>query len=139
LYPFGSVAGIDYDWHDLDCCKARPLAEVNSRLRMLMTGCAQPMTQTNSSNSSTHARHFALRLKPGDELKSSLQKFVTDHNLRAAASSPASAVSLAPTSAWPDAKDGIPLEGKFEIVSLVGTLCPDGAHLHLAISDEMAK
>jgi len=26
-----------------------------------------------------------------------------------------------------DAKDGIPLEGKFEIVSLVGTLCPDGA------------
>jgi len=28
LYPFGSVAGIDYDWHDLDCCKARPLAEV---------------------------------------------------------------------------------------------------------------
>ena len=28
------------------------------------------------------------------------------------------------------------LEGRFEIVALVGTLSPDGAHLHLAVADE---
>lgn len=27
------------------------------------------------------------------------------------------------------------LDGKFEIVSLVGTLSPEGAHLHISISD----
>jgi predicted DNA-binding protein with PD1-like motif len=28
------------------------------------------------------------------------------------------------------------LEGRFEIVSLVGTLSPDGPHLHVAIADD---
>jgi predicted DNA-binding protein with PD1-like motif len=31
------------------------------------------------------------------------------------------------------------LEGKFEIVSLVGTLGPDGPHLHISISDSTGR
>ena len=30
-------------------------------------------------------------------------------------------------------------EGKLEIVSLVGTLAPDGPHLHLSVSDNTGK
>jgi predicted DNA-binding protein with PD1-like motif len=30
-------------------------------------------------------------------------------------------------------------DGKFEIVSLVGTLSPDGVHLHLSLSDSTGK
>jgi len=30
-------------------------------------------------------------------------------------------------------------EGKYEIVSLVGTLAPDGVHLHISLSDKTGK
>lgn len=31
------------------------------------------------------------------------------------------------------------LQGPYEIVSLVGTLCPDGSHLHISIADKYGQ
>jgi predicted DNA-binding protein with PD1-like motif len=102
---------------------------------ILLVGCTQSMTPIKSDYPS-HARHFAFRLHPGDELKSHLQQFVTDHHIRAAAIVTCVGSLTRANLRMADAKDGTVLEGKFEIVSLVGTLSPDGPHLHLAISDE---
>jgi predicted DNA-binding protein with PD1-like motif len=38
-----------------------------------------------------------------------------------------------------DQPEGTVFEGKHEIVSLVGTLSPDGDHLHVAVSDSSGR
>jgi uncharacterized protein len=82
---------------------------------------------------------FALRLHPGDDLKTSLVAFAHQHDLRAAlvltcvGSLRQAALRLA------NQPDTTVFEGKFEIVSLVGTLCPDGPHLHVSISDSTGR
>jgi predicted DNA-binding protein with PD1-like motif len=38
-----------------------------------------------------------------------------------------------------DQKDPTAFEGKYEIVSLVGTLSPDGVHLHISLSDSTGR
>src|SRR5437660_1599827 len=82
---------------------------------------------------------FALRLHTGDDLKLSLIDFVKQHRLKAAyvitcvGSLQKANLRLAnkdkPTS----------FKGKFEIISLVGTLSPGGVHLHLGIADSSGK
>jgi uncharacterized protein len=70
----------------------------------------------------------ALRLKPDQDLRQELEA--------AAASarwSSAFVLRLA------DAQAATSRHGHFEIVSLVGTLGPDGVHLHLAVSDEKGQ
>ncbi len=80
-------------------------------------------------------RTFALRLPPGADLKQELVRVTTDQQLLAGfvltcvGSLRLAALRLA------DQPDATLYEGKFEIVSLVGTLCPDGPHLHISISD----
>jgi hypothetical protein len=78
---------------------------------------------------------FALRLRPGQDLKQSLVAFSREHQLRA---------GFILTCVGSLSRAGLRLaarpettiyEDKFEIVSLTGTLCPDGVHLHLSISD----
>jgi len=78
---------------------------------------------------------FALRLHPGQDLKQSLVAFSREHNLRA---------GFILTCVGSLSRAGLRLaarpettlyEDNFEIVSLTGTLCPDGSHLHISISD----
>jgi len=78
---------------------------------------------------------FALRLHPGQDLKQSLVAFSREHNLRA---------GFILTCVGSLSRAGLRLaarpettiyEDTFEIVSLTGTLCPDGVHLHISISD----
>lgn len=76
-----------------------------------------------------------LRLLPGQDLKTELEHFVRARCIGAAfvitcvGSLQQSAIRLA------DQHETQILEGKREIVSLTGTLSPDGAHLHIALSD----
>ena len=82
---------------------------------------------------------FALRLRPGQDLKQSLQEFVAAQQIQAGfilttvGSLQQATLRLAnqPTSET--------FLGKFEIVSLVGTLARNGSHLHLAIADSTGK
>lgn len=78
---------------------------------------------------------YALRLRPQQDLKPALVEFARTHELRAGfiltcvGSLRRAALRLANQPATTI------YDGYFEIVSLVGTLSPDGPHLHIALSD----
>jgi len=77
----------------------------------------------------------AIRLKPGDDLKGKLQQFAQSQAIAAGfiltAVGSLTQVALRFAS-QPTSKI---LLGRFEIVSLVGTISCHGMHLHLAVSD----
>ncbi|MBN1356594.1 DNA-binding protein [bacterium] len=78
---------------------------------------------------------MAIRLKPGSDIKRELETMVQIAGIRAAwivtcAGSLRTAVIRLAGMDYPRR-----LEGKYEIVSLTGTLSPSGSHLHAAIAD----
>ncbi|MEO6725045.1 MAG: PPC domain-containing DNA-binding protein, partial [Blastocatellia bacterium] len=89
--------------------------------------------------STNHLKTYVLRLKPGQDLRAELEQFTKVKNLQAgyiitcAGSLRKAALRLA------DQSDSTNFDGKFEIVSLTGTLTPDGPHLHISISDGTGK
>jgi predicted DNA-binding protein with PD1-like motif len=82
---------------------------------------------------------MTLRLHPGDDLRSSLTRLVIDREIPAACiiscvgSLARAALRLAGNGG------GTILEGPFEIVSLSGTLSPQGPHLHIAFADSLGR
>ncbi len=78
---------------------------------------------------------YALRLHPGQDLKRELDAFAKINHLQAAfvvtCVGSLRKVALRPA----NQKEPMLREAKYEIVSLVGTLSPDGSHLHIALSD----
>ena len=78
----------------------------------------------------------AFRLLPGQDLRRETMHYVAEHDLQAAfiltcvGSLSTAALRLATH------RDITLYEGEFEIIALVGTLGPDGVHLHLSISDD---
>lgn len=78
---------------------------------------------------------FALRLRPGQDLKTELLAFAKAQGLQAGLVLTCVG-SLSKTSLRLAGKDQIKVwEEKMEILSLVGTLSADGAHLHLGIAN----
>lgn len=78
---------------------------------------------------------IALRLHPGDDLKAMIEKNALDHAVSAGVilsgvGSLTQAVIRFANKRNPDI-----LFGKFEIVSLTGTIARDAVHIHIAISD----
>lgn len=82
---------------------------------------------------------YAIRLKPNQDLRQELEKFVKENKISAGfivtavGSLKESRLRLA------DQSDSTEFEGKYEIVSLVGTLSADGVHLHISVSDKTGK
>ena len=78
---------------------------------------------------------FALRLTPGQDLKKALDAFTIEKNLQVGfivtCVGSLNKVVIRPA----DRQEPLVREQKFEIVSLTGTLSPDGSHLHIALSD----
>lgn len=78
---------------------------------------------------------YAFRLKPGEDLRLSLEAFAAEHDLQAGlvltcvGSLRTAHLRLAGQS------EGTHFEGPFEIVSLVGTFSAEGPHLHIALAD----
>jgi predicted DNA-binding protein with PD1-like motif len=80
-------------------------------------------------------RVHAFRLTPGTDLKEALEQFVAAHDLRAG-------VILTCVGSLSQARLRMPghpevfrtLAEPMEIVSLTGTLCPDGLHVHISLS-----
>ncbi len=85
---------------------------------------------------SQNNKTFALRLKPGQDLRNEIEKFAKEHNIMAgyiitaAGSLKAASIRLA------DQNKPAAYDGKYEIVSLTGTISADGVHLHISISDK---
>jgi len=97
------------------------------------------MTQSTTPFSS--ARFLAIRLLPGDDVLPTLRKWVKEYHLQAAfiAGCVGSLTDVALRFAgksYAGIKGIELLTGKFEVVSLIGTLDAQGEHLHLAVSDE---
>jgi predicted DNA-binding protein with PD1-like motif len=84
---------------------------------------------------SSTLRVCALRLEPGMDLRAQLQQFTLARNITAGfivtcvGSLALASLRLA------DGTAASTFEGKFEIISLVGTLSADGPHLHIALAD----
>ncbi len=79
---------------------------------------------------------FAIRLSPGDDLKTSLIEFADEKKLKAGSLLTCVGSLSGACFRVAGAGETIKLKGQFEIVSLVGTLCLDDVHLHISISGE---
>ncbi|WP_372754971.1 PPC domain-containing DNA-binding protein [Labilibaculum sp.] len=80
---------------------------------------------------------YALRLRPGMDLKKELTQFVTNNHLQAASISSCVGSLRELTIRPANQKELLHLRGHYEIVSLTGTFADKGKnnHLHISVSD----
>ncbi|HJQ35908.1 MAG TPA: PPC domain-containing DNA-binding protein [Thermoanaerobaculia bacterium] len=97
-------------------------------LVLCITGCVTPPT-----------RAYALRLKPGDDLRLKLVELARQHDLRAAYVVTCVGSLRRAAIRFADQQNTTMIDGPLEIVSLVGTLSPDGPHLHISVSDAAGR
>ena len=109
-------------------------------------GKAAPARDENQSSAaavergeSEGMRVYALRLRPGQDLRQELEKFTKERGIKAGFVVTAVGSLQKASLRLADRSDATGFEGKFEIVSLVGTLTQDGVHLHASISDGMGR
>ena len=77
----------------------------------------------------------ALRLKPGDDLRTSLLAYCTEGKVEAAYVLTCVGSLKRAVIRFADAPGGTVLEQKLEILTLSGTLSLYGAHLHITVAD----
>lgn len=83
-------------------------------------------------------RVHAVRLTPGTDLKAALERLTRAHALRAgcilSCAGSLSRAHLRMPGAAGEAEVFRTFEEPMEIVSLTGTLCPDGLHVHISLA-----
>lgn len=82
-----------------------------------------------------HVMPHAFRLVPGDDLKAAIVAKATQLDAGAACILTAVGSLSKARIRYAGRPDYDEIAGDLEIISLVGTLGPDGAHLHLAVAD----
>lgn len=82
---------------------------------------------------------FALRLKPDQDLRQSLKKFALSNNIQAGFILSAIGSLKQAAIRFADQPKSQILPGKFEILSLNGTLSVNGLHLHITIADSVGN
>lgn len=82
---------------------------------------------------------YAIRLKPGADLKRSILQFATENKLSAGWIATCVGSLTTCNLRFANQSDGTQMNGHFEIVSLVGTISENGSHLHLSVSDSTGK
>ena len=87
---------------------------------------------------SSPLKTYALRLRPGDDLRQQLLAFTRKHNIRAGAMVTCVGSLTVATLRLANQEGPTEYRGHFEIVSLVGTLSTAGAHLHPAAAEAEA-
>ena len=80
-------------------------------------------------------RTHALRLLPGQDLRHALERVTSELQLRAGCIVSCVGSLSRARLRLAGGDEVLELEGPFELVSLVGTLSPDGPHLHVALAD----
>jgi uncharacterized protein len=91
------------------------------------------------SGETKRMRLLALRLKPGQDLRKQIESFAKEKRIRAGFVITAVGSLNEASIRLADQPSPTNFAGKFEIVSLVGTLGQDGVHLHISISDSSGK
>lgn len=80
-----------------------------------------------------------LRLLPGEDLKERLDEFVKKYQIKAACIITCVGSLEQAAIRYADIAKAEILSGKFEIVSLTGTLAEKGSHIHICISDNTGQ
>lgn len=85
-------------------------------------------------------KFYSLRLKPGQELRESIEQFAQAHQIQAGfiatCVAGVSKADLRMAGATPESQEIRHFEHEYEVVSLVGTISIHGCHLHISISDK---
>lgn len=79
---------------------------------------------------------YATRLQPNQDLKIALENYVRENKIGAGVILTCVGSLNCATLRMADENVLKTFAGKFEIVSLVGTLSPNGCHLHISLSDK---
>ncbi len=79
---------------------------------------------------------FPLRLSPGDDLRRSIEACLAREGASAAFVVAGIGSLVEARIRYAGRAEETRLAGPLEIVALAGSVAPDGAHLHLAVSDE---
>ncbi|MEZ0610674.1 PPC domain-containing DNA-binding protein [Fibrella sp. WM1] len=95
--------------------------------RMTATPMPSPMTT------------LSVRLRPGQDLKTELDKLVTQHRIEAGLVLTCVGSLTDVSLRLANQEGATAYHGHFEIVALVGTLSTNGSHLHLAVSDSTGR
>jgi predicted DNA-binding protein with PD1-like motif len=82
---------------------------------------------------------YAFRLKPGQDLKQSIDSFVKNKKIEAGWINTCVGSLTQYNIRFANQEKGYSDKGHFEIVSLVGTLSVHGSHIHVSISDSTGK
>lgn len=84
-------------------------------------------------------RNYTFRLKPGQDLFSSMEAFVKDKNIEAGCVLSGVGSLTHVVLRFANQRSHAEVDGFFEIVSLTGTVSVHGSHLHLSVSDQDGK
>ena len=88
---------------------------------------------------SSALKTYALRLRPGDDLRQQLTAFVQAHHIAAGTMLTCVGSLTVATLRLANQEGPTVYRGHFEIVSLVGTVSVNGSHLHLAVADSTGQ
>ena len=114
---------------------------IASFLILILSSCASGRSTESCSTATAgcEARFRALRLRPGDDVRDKLEEFVKQRGIRAGFVASCAGSLRVAAIRFADQKNVTTLTGPFEIVSLSGTLSPDGPHLHITVADATGK
>jgi len=82
---------------------------------------------------------YVFRLKPGEDLRKSIEAIVKEKNIEAGWINTCVGSLTDYTIRFANQQEGSRGSGHFEIVSLTGTVSVNGSHLHISISDSEGK
>ncbi|MEO8174121.1 MAG: PPC domain-containing DNA-binding protein [Sediminibacterium sp.] len=97
------------------------------------------VTISSCKNDQLMPTTHAFRLKPGQDLKASIDSFVKAKKIQAGWIATCVGSLTDYNIRFANQEKGYSDKGHFEIVSLVGTVSVNGSHLHVSISDSTGK
>lgn len=137
---------IRLDWKDkaeqvkrMDCPNFIGMNAYKNLGWTLMAFMVMGMMACQSKPMNRSDKTYAFRLKPGQDLKLSLDSFVQANQLESAWIQTAVGSLTDYHIRFANQPNGSKDSGHFEIVSLVGTLSVNGSHIHISVSDSTGK
>ena len=94
---------------------------------------------TSIMNVSNNITSHAIRLKPEDDVREQLEKYIVQNNINAAWLVTCAGSLTTYNIRMANMENGSMGKGHFEIVGLTGTLSKNGSHMHISVSDSNGK
>eukprot|EP01086_Lenisia_limosa_P013992 TRINITY_DN43801_c0_g1_i1.p1 TRINITY_DN43801_c0_g1~~TRINITY_DN43801_c0_g1_i1.p1 ORF type:complete len:164 (-),score=8.72 TRINITY_DN43801_c0_g1_i1:44-535(-) len=108
-------------------------------LLLIVAIFCQVVTSTNDGGYVSYTKSLGIRLHPGEDLMEGIVDTVRKHGFKAAAVATCVGSLTEARIRFANQTDLTTLTGPFEIVSLTGTIGPDGPHIHISISNGVGQ